>query len=112
VGREQLAIEAYAAALEVVPRTLADNGGFDPVGVVLALSADQLESGAWIGFDLGKGKNGDMGKAGILDPLFLVRHALSGATETAISVLRIDDVLWAKTEIGTPDWKEEEDSEG
>jgi chaperonin GroEL (HSP60 family) len=111
-GREQLAIEAYAAALEVVPRALADNGGFDPVDVILALSADQSESGAWIGFDLSKGKNGDMGEAGILDPLFVVSHALSGATESAISVLRIDDVLWAKTEVGTPDWKEEEDAEG
>ena len=110
-GREQLAIEAYAAALEIVPRALADNGGFDSVDVILALSADQSESGAWIGFDLGKGKNGDMSEAGILDPLFLVRHALSGATEAAISVLRIDDVLWAKTEIGTPDWEEEEGSE-
>ena len=52
-----------------------------------------------------------MVEAGILDPLFVVRHALSGATEAAISVLRIDDVLWAKTEIGTPDWKDEEGSE-
>ncbi|MDP6562433.1 MAG: thermosome subunit beta [Candidatus Thalassarchaeum sp.] len=110
-GREQLAIEGYSAALEIVPRALADNGGFDPVDVILALSADQSESGAWIGFDLGKGENGDMGEAGILDPLFVVRHGLSGATEAAISVLRIDDVLWAKTEIGTPDWKDEDESE-
>jgi chaperonin GroEL (HSP60 family) len=45
--------------------------------------------------------------AGILDPLFVARHALSGATEAAISVLRIDDVLWAKQEAQTPDWQNE-----
>ena len=110
-GREQLAIEAYAAALESIPRILAENAGRDPVDLILSLSADQKQSGAWIGFDLGKGKNADMHEAGILDPLFAVRHALSGATETAISIIRIDDVLWAKTEIGTPDWKDEDGSE-
>ena len=54
----------------------------------------------------------DMKEAGVLDPLFVVRHALSGSTEAAISVLRIDDVLWAKTDPSTPDWKDDEESEG
>ena len=50
--------------------------------------------------------NVDMQNIGILDPLFVVEHALSGATEAAIGVLRIDDVLWAKTDPSTPDWEE------
>ena len=110
-GREQLAIDAYASALESIPRILAENSGRDPVDVILALSAEQQELGPWIGLDLGHGKNQDMKEAGILDPLFVVRHALSGSTEAAISVLRIDDVLWAKTDPSTPDWKDDEESE-
>ena len=79
--------------------------------MLLALSAEQQELGPWIGLDLGHGKNQDMKEAGILDPLFVVRHALSGSTEAAISVLRIDDVLWARTDPSTPDWKDDEESE-
>ena len=108
-GREQLAIEAYASALESIPRILAENAGRDPVEVILSLSADQRESGAWIGFDLQSGKNCDMGEMGVLDTEFVVKHALSGATEAAIGVLRIDDVLWARTDPSTPDWEGEEE---
>jgi len=106
-GREQLAIEGYAAALESIPRILAENAGRDPVDVALSLSADQKKSGPWVGLDLQSGGNSDMRDAGILDPQFVVGHALSGATEAAISVLRIDDVLWAKTDPSTPDWEED-----
>ena len=108
-GREQLAIEAYASALESIPRILAENDGRDPVEVILSLSADQRESGAWIGFDLQSGENCDMGKMGVLDTEFVVKHALSGATEAAIGVLRIDDVLWARTDPSTPDWEGEDE---
>ena len=108
-GREQLAIEAYASALESIPRILAENAGRDPVEVILSLSADQRESGAWIGFDLQSGENCDMGEIGVLDTEFVVKHALSGATEAAIGVLRIDDVLWARTDPSTPDWGDEEE---
>ena len=106
-GREQLAIEAYASALEAIPRILAENAGRDPVEVILSLSADQKKSGAWIGFDLQSGENCDMAEMGILDTEFVVSHALSGATEAAIGVLRIDDVLWARTDPSTPDWEAE-----
>ena len=108
-GREQLAIEAYASALESIPRILAENAGRDPVEVILSLSADQKKSGAWIGFDLQRGENCDMAEMGILDTEFVVKHALSGATEAAIGVLRIDDVLWARTDPSTPDWEEEDE---
>ena len=103
-----MAIEAYASALEAIPRILAENAGRDPVEVALSLSASQKESGPWIGFDIKTGENRDMGESGILDPEFVVRHALSGATEAAIGVLRIDDMLWAKTDPSTPEWQEED----
>ena len=50
-----------------------------------------------------------MGEMGVLDTEFVVKHALSGATEAAIGVLRIDDVLWARTDPSTPDWEGEEE---
>tara|TARA_B100000945_G_scaffold77849_1_gene60118 strand:- start:15337 stop:16971 length:1635 start_codon:yes stop_codon:yes gene_type:complete len=108
-GREQLAIEAYASAMESIPRILAENAGRDPVEVILSLSADQKEGGAWVGLDLQSGENCDMEEIGVLDTEFVVKNALSGATEAAISVLRIDDVLWARTDPSTPEWEGSED---
>jgi len=105
--REQLAIEAFASALESIPRVLAENSGRDPVDVLLSLSAEQNENGPWVGFDLRLCESADMWEAGILDSLFVVTSSLSGASEAAISVLRIDDILWAKTEVGTPEWEAE-----
>ena len=74
----------------------------------MSLSADQKESGSWMGLDLDSGGSSDMAEKGVFDPEFVVQHALSGATEAAISVLRIDDVLWAKTDPSTPDWQDGE----
>ncbi|MFQ3344039.1 MAG: thermosome subunit beta [Candidatus Poseidoniales archaeon] len=113
-GREQLAIEAYAAALEIIPRVLAENSGFDPIDTVLSLSAAQNNGGSdgsWIGLDIKLGQNANMMEAGILDPLFVAKHAITGATESAINVLRIDDVLWAKQDAQTPDWQNESENE-
>ena len=110
IGREQLAIEAFAAALEIVPRTLAENSGLDPIDEILELSAAQAAStknGAWIGMDVVSGNKVRMDEAGVFDPLFVAHHALAGATEAANSVLRIDDVLWAKQDAQTPDWQSE-----
>ncbi len=106
-GREQMAIEAYAAALEIVPRTLARNAGYDPIDTLLSLSAAQSEdttNGGWIGINGNSGEVMDMYDEGIFDPIFVAKHAVIGATESAISVLRIDDVLWAKQGPQTPDW--------
>ena len=113
-GREQLAIEAFAAALEIVPRTLAENSGLDPIDEILELSAAQTAStdnGAWIGMDVVSGGKVRMDEAGVFDPLFVAHHALAGATEAANSVLRIDDVLWAKQDAQTPDWQSEMDDQ-
>ena len=108
-GREQMAIAAYAAALEIVPRTLAENSGLDPIDAVLELSAAQAakDGGPWVGMDIDSGQNAKMDEVGVYDPLFVARHALDCSTEAACSVLRIDDVLWAKQDAQTPDWQSE-----
>ena len=110
-GREQLAIEGFADALEVIPRVLSENAGLDPIDEILAMSAEQSQKGAWIGLDAMSGEICDVSRSGICDPLFVSHQAITGATEAAISVLRIDDVLWAKVEPGTPDWNPSEDED-
>ncbi|DAC47441.1 MAG TPA: thermosome subunit, partial [Candidatus Thalassarchaeaceae archaeon] len=98
----------------VIPRALAENAGLDPIDVVLDLSAAQASdqnNGSWIGLDATTGRKVRMDEIGIFDPLFVTSHSISGSTEAAISILRINDVLWAKQDPTTPDWKDEEDQE-
>ena len=106
-----MAIEGFADALEVIPRVLAENAGLDPIDEILALSAAQVEHGSWFGLDAMSGEKADMAELGIHDPLFVARQALTGATEAAITVLRIDDVLWANVEPSTPDWSNQIDED-
>ena len=105
-GREQLAMEAYADALESIPRALAENAGLDPIDALLDVTAAQAEGGAdahRIGLDLSDGTPKDLGALGVLEPLSVVRPTIHGATEAACAVLRIDDVLWARLEAQIPD---------
>ncbi|MDP6232753.1 MAG: thermosome subunit beta [Candidatus Poseidoniaceae archaeon] len=105
-GREQLAIEAFADALEVIPRALAENAGLDPIDALLDVTAAQAEAddgGARIGLHLDKREPTDLGEAGVLEPLSVIKPTVSGATEAACAVLRIDDVLWARLEAQIPD---------
>jgi chaperonin GroEL (HSP60 family) len=109
-GREQMAMDGFAAALEAIPRILAENAGLDPIDELLRITATQAEKdSAWHGLDVKTGKACDMSDAAIVEPLSVTRHAIDGATEAAISVLRIDDVLWAKQDAQEPDWREDED---
>lgn len=102
-GREQLAIEAWADALEVIPRTLAENAGMDPTDSLLQLTAAQSKEGIHIGLDLIARESIDVVSAGILDPVSVIRQSIAGATEATISVLRIDDVLWAQQDPQVPE---------
>ena len=105
-----MAIEGFAAALEVIPRILAENAGLDPIDELLKISAAQAQTdSAWHGLDGNTGKASDMDLAAITEPLSVTRHAIAGATEAAISVLRIDDVLWAKQDAQEPDWQADQD---
>jgi chaperonin GroEL (HSP60 family) len=102
--REQLAIEAYGDALEVIVRVLAENGGMDPIGSLLSVVSKQTsENSNRFGINLYTGEVEDMVDSGVIEPLGIVRQAIIGATEAAISILRIDDVLWAKQDIAIPE---------
>ena len=105
-GREQMAIEAFADALEVIPRALAENAGLDPIDALLdvtAAQADAANGAERIGLHLEQHVPADLGAAGVLEPLSVIRPTVSGATEAACAVLRIDDVLWARLEAQIPD---------
>ena len=106
-GREQLAVEAYADALEVIPRVLAENAGLDPLDTLLQVVAKQSTSSSndahCIGLNVVDRGPADMKESGVVEPLRITRQVLAGATEAALSVLRIDDVLWAKQDPTVPD---------
>jgi len=116
-GKEQLAIEAFASALEAIPRTLAENGGHDPIDVMMALRAEhEKEGNYYIGVDVYTGKPVDMLKMGVIEPLAVKSTALKAATEAAAMILRIDDVIAAARsetakEKGGAGAKEKEESE-
>ncbi|MDI9619876.1 MAG: thermosome subunit beta [Candidatus Nezhaarchaeota archaeon] len=107
-GKEQLAIEAFANALEVIPRTLAENGGYDPIDIIMALRAEhEKDGGSTVGIDVYSGKPIDTLKNGIIEPLSVKLMALKSAAEAATMILRIDDVIAAaKTEAGAGKGKE------
>ena len=108
-GREQLAVEAYADAIEVIVRVLAENAGIDPISTLLDVVAEQTNTDSdQIGINLELGKPQNMADLGVLEPQGIIKQALIGATEVAISILRIDDVLWAKQEMTMPDLPEED----
>jgi chaperonin GroEL (HSP60 family) len=96
-GREQLAIEAFAEALRIVPKVLAENGGHDPIDIVTDLNkAHSDPAGIWFGVDVFIGKTVDMMKAGVIEPIRVKHQAIRSAAEAAQMILRIDDVIAAK----------------
>ena len=100
-GREQLAIRAFADAVEAIPFTLAENSGFDPVDSLAALRAKQGE-GKIYGLDIASGKPADMMAQGVVEPLKVKTQAIKSAAEAATMVLRVDDVIVAKREEMSP----------
>lgn len=99
VGKEQLAVIAFAKALESIPQTLARNAGFNPMDTLADLKAAHEKSGTpWIGVDLEEGKPVDMMEKGVLEPLLVKTQAIESAHETATLLLRIDDMILAKKE--------------
>ena len=102
-GRAQLAIEAFANALEIIPRTLAENAGLDPIDMLVALRASHEKGGAngkYMGLDVFNAVSGDMLKAGVVEPLRVKTQAVSSAAEAAVMILRIDDVIAASKSAG------------
>lgn len=95
-GREQLAAEAFADALEVIPRSLADNAGYDPIDSLVELKRAHEEGNITAGINVFEGGVQEMKGMGVLEPLKIKRQAISGATEAATMILRIDDVIAGK----------------
>ena len=93
-GREQLAIEIYANALEIIPKTLVENAGYNPVDLIVELrSMHESENGASYGINIDSGKPEDMIKLGVIEPLSVLTQAIQSATEVASMILKIDDVI-------------------
>ena len=95
-GREQLAIEIYANALEIIPKTLVENAGYNPVDLIVELrSKHESEDGNSFGINIDTGKPDDMLNLGVLEPLSVLVQAVQSATEVSSMILKIDDVIAA-----------------
>ncbi|MHA2174130.1 MAG: thermosome subunit beta [Candidatus Hodarchaeales archaeon] len=101
-GREQMAVDAFADAVEIIPRTLAENAGLDSIDVLVELRAAHEKGNTNTGINVDTGKNVDAFKAGIIEPLRVKRQALRSAREAAELILRIDDVIQSKSMGGAP----------
>jgi thermosome len=100
IGRERLAVEEFASALEFIPTTLAENAGMDPIDVLTELRASHDGGGRDMGLNLFSGGIEDNLVNGVIEPLKVKTQAISSATEVAIMILRIDDVIAARKNEG------------
>ncbi|MBC7114744.1 MAG: thermosome subunit, partial [Archaeoglobi archaeon] len=97
-GREQLAAEAFAEAMEIIPKTLAENAGLDPIDAIVDLKAAHERGEKSAGLNVFTGEVVDMLKEGVVEPLRSKTQAIRSATEAAVMILRIDDVIAAAGE--------------
>ncbi|MDI9616198.1 MAG: thermosome subunit alpha [Methanothrix sp.] len=110
-GREQLAIEAFAEAMEIIPKTLAENAGLDQIDTLVALRSKHEKGMKAAGLDMDTGEAVDMLERGVVEPLRVKTQAISSAAEAAVMILRIDDVIASKsTGAGKEKEKEREPS--
>ena len=101
-GREQLAAEKFADALESIPLALSENAGMDPIDTLTALRSRQMKGEKWTGIDVMKGKIGNMKSSDIIEPLAVKLQIVSAASEAACMILRIDDVIATQKSSGPP----------
>ncbi|NJE26690.1 thermosome subunit [Thermococcus sp. MV5] len=99
-GKEQLAIESFAEALKIIPKTLAENAGLDTIDVLVKAISEHKNKGKAIGVDVFGGEPADMVERGVIEPARVKRQAIKSASEVAIMILRIDDVIAAKLSKG------------
>ncbi len=95
-GREQLAVHAFADAVEIIPRTLAENAGLDPIDVITNLRVAHDRGEKWAGINVFTGKVMNAWDEGVIEPMKIKTQALSSATEVAEMILRIDDVIMGR----------------
>jgi len=96
-GREQIAFESFADALETIPRTLAENAGLDPIDMLIELRKAHKNGQQRAGVNLATGKTVDMGEMHVIEPIRVGRQAIESATDVAVMILRIDDVIASKS---------------
>ena len=102
-GREQLAAQKFADAMESLPVTLAENAGMDPIDTQVELRAKQVEGNKWYGVDALRGGLADMSKRNVFEPLKVKEQVIKSAIEVTNMILRIDDTISsAKTAGGAP----------
>jgi thermosome len=92
-GREQLAVVSFSDAIEIVPTTLGENAGLDPIDILSELRVQHQKGKAWAGVNVFSGKVEDMKKLEVLEPLAVKKQIIKSATEAATMILRIDDVI-------------------
>ena len=102
-GREQLAVEAFADAVEVIPRTLAENAGLEPIDILVELrSKHDTAEGKNFGINVFTGKLQNSIETGVIEPIVVKEQAIKSAAESAAMILRIDDVITSKAPKGGP----------
>jgi len=101
-GREQLAAEKFADALEIIPLTLSANAGMDPIDTITTLRSKQLKGEKWTGIDVLKAKVANMKTSDIIEPLVVKKQVISAAAEASCMILRIDDVIATSKSSGPP----------
>ena len=92
-GREQIAIEAFASAMEIIPTTLAENAGLDPIDIVIEMRKQHKAGKVYAGLNPFTGKVEDMMKLNVIEPVRIGKQAINSATDAAVMILRIDDVI-------------------
>jgi len=111
-GKEQLAVEAFADAVEIIPKALAENAGLDPINVITELRAVHTKQDGFVyGVDITTGKPIDAFKYGIIEPANLTIQAIRSAVEAASAILRIDDVVAAAKSSSASKGSEKKESE-
>jgi len=113
-GREALAINSFANAVEAIPKTLAENAGMDSIDILVELRAKhEAQDGKWFGVNVFNGKVSDMKRENVIEPLRVKTQAIKSASDAAIMILRIDDVIAAtKKETPSKGPSEKPESEG
>ena len=92
-GREQMAIEAFANAIEIIPKTLSENAGLDPIDMMLEIRNAHKKGKKYAGINVLGGKVDDMLKNNVVEPLRVSKQELEASSEAAAMILRIDDVI-------------------
>ena len=101
-GREQLAIQVFADALEVIPRALAESCGLDAIDTLVDLRSKHEKKNVGLGIDVYKARVYDLGALGIIEPVRVKKQAIQSASEAAEMILRIDDIIASRGKPASP----------